>query len=445
MTKIKLLLLVASFSICACNKYLELKPDKTMVLPETEQDMQALLDNVNFMNAAESSLGEMAADNYYLTDNDWQSLDINDRELYIWGKDVFGTGWGSNYRTIMYANTVLETLEKNPSIDITARNRLRGSALFFRGNTLFQLAQLYMLPYDKQIAATAPGLPLKFTAAIDDPSVRSSMEKTYAQIEMDLREAAALLPKEKPLFPTRPGKAAAFAGLARLHLVMADFEQAERFADSSLMLHATLIDYNQVLNSETPFAPFNEETIFYSRFSGGGTLSQSYRKVDTTLYTMYADDDLRRTLFFREQDGHVYFKGNYDGQNTSALFNGITSAEMLLTKAECLARKGKSSEAWNVLSELLRYRYSNNNFNEVMPIGATNVLNFVLNERRKELLFRGIRWIDLRRLNKEEDLATVLTRNVLGKEYIMLPNSSRYVFLIPDDVIQQSGMEQNVR
>src|SRR5690606_13698384 len=132
----------------------------------------------------------------------------------------------------------------------------------------------------------------------------------------------------------------------------------------------------------------------------GGTLSQSYRKVDTTLYTMYADDDLRRTLFFREQDGHVYFKGNYDGQNTSALFNGITSAEMLLTKAECLARKGKSSEAWNVLSELLRYRYSNNNFNEVMPIGATNVLNFVLNERRKELLFRGIRWIDLRRLNK---------------------------------------------
>ncbi len=56
---------------------------------------------------------------------------------------------------------------------------------------------------------------------------------------------------------------------------------------------------------------------------------------------------------------------------------------------------------------------------------------------------RGLRWTDLRRLNREPRYAISLERTVLGQPYNLPPNHQHYTFPIPDDIISLSGMPQN--
>jgi hypothetical protein len=65
-------------------------------------------------------------------------------------------------------------------------------------------------------------------------------------------------------------------------------------------------------------------------------------------------------------------------------------------------------------------------------------------ERRRELLFRGLRFTDLLRLNKE-GYQIALLRNLNGQQYALPPNSPLYVLPIPPDEIALTGEEQNPR
>ncbi len=96
------------------------------------------------------------------------------------------------------------------------------------------------------------------------------------------------------------------------------------------------------------------------------------------------------------------------------------------------------------LNTLLIKRWAAGTF---IPVTADNVeeaLSIILAERRKELVFRGRRWLDIKRLNKEGK-NIVLMRNIHGKTYTILPNDLRYALAIPETVIQLSGMQQNPR
>tara|TARA_R110002033_G_scaffold36621_1_gene75228 strand:+ start:3737 stop:3916 length:180 start_codon:yes stop_codon:yes gene_type:complete len=59
-------------------------------------------------------------------------------------------------------------------------------------------------------------------------------------------------------------------------------------------------------------------------------------------------------------------------------------------------------------------------------------------------VWRGLRWQDIRRLNKE-GAGITLTRTLKGENYTLPPNDPRYIFPIPDDEIALSGIKQNVR
>lgn len=75
-----------------------------------------------------------------------------------------------------------------------------------------------------------------------------------------------------------------------------------------------------------------------------------------------------------------------------------------------------------------------------MPLTASDeeaALELILNERRKELPFRGLRWSDLRRLNKEGYNITLQRK--LDKNYILPPNDRRYVLPIPHTVLNLNG------
>ena len=72
------------------------------------------------------------------------------------------------------------------------------------------------------------------------------------------------------------------------------------------------------------------------------------------------------------------------------------------------------------------------------------VLETVLEERRKELVWRSIRWSDIKRLNRDGK-GIELVREIGDKKYTLSPNDLRYVLPIPDDEIAFSGLTQNKR
>jgi len=440
--------LLLILSLISCKKYLDKKPDKTLTVPSSIQDLQSLLDYSNKLNSGYTSFGEISADNYYVDSATWQSLAYDQRVAYKWENDLFNTSesndWSSPYATVYLCNLVLDELNKGSFSAGTTqqRNSIKGQALFFRSYAFYSLLQLFAKSYSTDSAEHDLGIALRLTSDFNTPSTRATLKQSYDQVINDTKLSAALL-DTIPLYKTRPSKIAAYALLARCYLSMSDYSSALAYADSALGLQPTLLDY-KTLNASAarPIPLFNAETIFHS-VSNATNLLNVYAKVDTTLYRSFQQQDLRRTVFFNiATDGTIAFKGSYDG--SARLFNGLATDELYLIRAECYARLGNTSAAMNQLNTMMSKRWSGT-FTPFNANSADDALRMILTERRKELVFRFTRWTDLKRLNKDPRFAITLKRKIGGNQYLLPPNDLRYQLPLPVAVIQQTGMPQNPR
>lgn len=444
-------IIIISIIICSCiscKKFLDKKADKSLVVPVSIQDAQALLDFYSQMNSFYPSMGGQSDDDFFILDTYWAGIATVNQNNYIWAKDNYNENeWGYMYQVVLQANLALETIAAViPSSNTLADyNRVKGGALFYRAYAFYQLAQHYSIPYDKGTAASALGIPLRLNTDINEPTKRASQEQTYTQIISDLTAAAAILPvSTTPV--SRPSKAAAFAALSRTYLAMEEYLQASLYADSCLQLNNNLLDYKLITGTATnPFPRFNAEVIFPSNEIAPGMLvGVNNWKVDSVLYKSYDANDLRKTLFYQSSVAGTFgFRGGYDG--TGTVFNGITTAEMYLIRAECKARLGDKDGAMTDLNTLLEKRWKAGSFIRITASSSEDALIKILNERRKELVQRGLRWMDLRRLNKDPRFAKTLTRKVNGQLYQLPPGDPRYTFYIPNKVIEMTGIEQNIR
>ncbi|ACU59756.1 RagB/SusD family nutrient uptake outer membrane protein [Chitinophaga pinensis] len=447
-----LMFIAFTLSLQGCTEKLDLKPDQSKVVPETLEDLQAMLDNTDAINNNIPAYTEAGADNYYLTDMRFNSLSSNGaRNAYIWGDEIFTAtdiilDWAGGYTRINYCNLVLESLDDlNFTPGKGAYNNIKGSALFLRAMSLYTMAEMFCKPYDSTRASSDLGLPLRTVSDILKIFPRASLKETYDRIFDDLNNAIALLP-EKSVYKTRPSKLAAYALLSRIYLGLGNYGKAKIYADSTLNIYSNLLDYNTVANvSSLPFDQFNADVLFSAALTTTSLLSATNSPIDTLLYEQFEDGDLRKSLFFRENTSGMHlFKGTYSG-NALLQFGGLALDEVILNRAECQARTGNVLAAMDDLNKLLRSRWLSGAYTDLTATDQTDALVKVLNERRKELIFRGRRWTDLRRLNKDVRFAKTIIRNINGKTYQLLPNGPRYVFPIPDDEIQLSGIEQNIR
>ncbi len=441
--------------VTACKKnWLDERSSKSLVVPTTLQDFQLLLDNALIMNTGYPTLGEIATDNYYVSTTVWQALPLIDRNAYIWAPDVFQgnspSDWSNPYRTVYYANTVLEGVEKiiPDASNQLLFNSVKGSALFFRAFSFYNIAEVFAKPYNSQTANTDLGIILRLSTDINVPSNRLTIQETYDQIISDLLEAKTLLPVNpmSPGYKTRPSKPAAFALLARVYLAMSNYDKALQYADSTLQLYNTLMNYAfepNYINTglANTIKIFNPEVIFHASMASYLITGPSRATVDSTLYQSYQTNDARRTVFFKPSGGRITYVGSYVGN--ALLFIGLAVDEMYLIRAECYVRKGSTTNAMTDLNTLLSKRWATG-FVPLTATDANDALIKILKERRKELVFR-LRWIDLRRLNKENSFAVSLTRNVNSQIYTLPPNDNRYVYPIPNSEILYSKVPQNPR
>lgn len=443
---------IFAFQTSGCTKYLDAKANKSYEVPHSLQDGQALIDyypNVNFKDAG---AGEVSADDYYLPDNTYTSLPSEFyKRMYVWERvQIFApeiNDWYNLYSKIYVANTVLTLLNDLPrnASNGSDWDNLKGQALFLRGRCFLQAVTIWSGSYNPATATSDLGIPLRLNINFNENSVRSSNQQSYDQILSDLKEAAGLLP-EFPLHPVRASRPAADGLIARTYLAMNQYDSAWRYSDLALQEAGTLVDFNNLDSAARyPFAGLqyqNPEIIFESRFSIPLPLISSFADIDTTLYDSYASGDLRKQMYFQANpDGSHQFKGSYEG--SLLLFSGVATDECLLMRAESSARMGQIGPAMNDLNSLMIKRWDNTRpFIPATATSQSDAVSQILSERRKELLMRGLRWIDLKRLN-ETGAGIVLTRKLNGQVFTLSPNSTGYALPIPEDIISISGMKQN--
>jgi len=430
----------------SCQKYLDAKPNQTLATPSTIDDLEGILNDYQFINAQYPSAEEVAADNYYLNTADFNSMSLQRQQMfYTWQKDDdIGGDYTAPYAAVEYANIILDALPKITGGDAQSKNMVMGNGLFLRGSYHYALAQLFTKPYMKATASSDLGIALRLTADITVKPVRSSVADTYNSILADLQKSVALLPAS-PELKYQASKPAAYGMLARVFLSMNDYVNAGLYADSALNLYGKLIDYNTVNTTATiPFLQFNDEVIYDARsFGPAQPLSLAKARVDTNLYASYAANDLRKVLYFKTSSTGVFFKPTYTGQNNGSLFTGIATDELYFIKAETQVRNGDISGGLSTLNALLLTRYESGTYVPYTISDGQQLLTLILQERRKELMLRGQRWTDLRRLNQDANYAITLYRNVNGTIFQLPPGGLRYVFEIDQNAVNISGLTQN--
>lgn len=446
-----LIVVCAVCTLASCKKFLDKEPKKSLVILRTLADLQGILDDYeNIINEPYSM--EMSADDYYLTTADFLALNGEEnRRVYTWEPSyLFGSGtateWYFSYQHIYRANTVLEVIDgiqRTPS-NASEWDNLKGQAYFLRARALLGIVNTWTSAYDPRSSSTELGVPIRLGTDFNVPSTRSTLEESYKQVIADLKEAIPLL-QQNPLHVFRSSKPAALGLLARAYLFMGQYDKCLEYADNYLKIKNTLIDYN-TLNPATnyPIQEFNSEVAYACAMPTPQALGVSRGKVDTMLFRTYQNGDLRKTIFFRDnKNGSYGFRGSYQG--SLYLFSGIATDEVFLMRAESHARLGNLDAATDDLNTLLKSRWSKSQ--AFIPVSIKNkneMLSMILLERRKELLFRGLRWPELKRLNR--DGANILvSRNVNNRIYTLKPNDLRYALPIPEGIIGLTGMQQNPR
>ncbi|MDR7130986.1 tetratricopeptide (TPR) repeat protein [Algoriphagus sp. 4150] len=443
-----LLVLAAVFGATACEDYLDEKPSKSQVIPTTLSELEGLLnDNALGMNK-DLNPGHMAVDDFELTPGAFMQLSQLERNSYLWEPDPFledvSSVWASYYRQIYNANLALEGLEKlkdGQSGNATI-GHLRGKCLFTKAQAYFFLLQAYSDPYDPLSSDEKLGVPIRNTTDINIGSVRPSLEESYREAEQLLIQSLEYLPERDESRKT-PSRWAAYALMSRLYLIMGSYENALESADKALSIGDELFNYNDLNPDDIyPFPEFGMENIYNVTLGVRAFWTSTGTAVAADLYASYDSTDLRKYLFFEESPEEVMiFKGSYTGNYEK--FSGYSVNELYLTKAECLARLGRFQAASETIDSLLRVRYAEGEYENVGEVLDTDLLGFILAERRKELVFRNIRWLDLRRLNNDEKFQKTLTRTIAGQSYSLEPESYKYVFPIPMDEIRLNGLIQN--
>lgn len=429
-----------------CKRFLELEPAKQTTIKTVDQ-MRGLLDNPNgaagngFYEENNSTVAFSSDDTEIPTDVFTANVSRlgGDRLLYYTFDvdQIIGLAgdalWTGEYRKIFVANTVLDNLDA--AIGSAADKALvKADAQFQRAYSHWVLANYYCLPYS-QANLSAPGLPLKKTSNMEEALTRASLGETYQFILSDLNEAMKVATEDvDPTKRWRVTKRTVEAMLSRYYLFTGDYDKALDFANKALTSTTVVLkDYNTI-NAGPPIAYANPtaslevaETynwtavqyipwpeLYYPRFAY--TANQFYMP-SASLRALYeGQNDLRYKWFMIENGGrrfsivtpetfrYVQFD---DGRR---IISGLSRAEMLLIKAEALARTNKPAEAMAAVNELRATRFTTPT--NLTATTADQAIANVLAERRREFPF-AMRWLDIRRFSVNNYAAddVTITRN----------------------------------
>ncbi len=445
--------------LTSCNKFLDIKP-KDKLIPTTETDFENMLNSGTMVNYGDY-FWDLLSDDAFLPEGDPGNLysvqQLYGRRIYTFNIQPYDQGandflWSEGYKRIFYCNTIINNILTSTEGADADKKSARAEALLARAMEHLQLVNVYAQHYDSATAASEPGVPLALVADINAKFKRNTVKEVYDQVISDLNEAVPDLPLKHKYTKFRACKAGAYAALARTYLFMGDYTDAQKNADLALSLQSELADMNQyqviipgpfpnvpgapVGWTNIPDAQLNTETIVARHFLRPFGLGMSVC-ASPELTALFTPDDARWNLYYadgwppappynymKRYGVRIFLRGDYYS-------NYLNVPEMYLTRAECYARAGNLTAALDDVNTLRKNRIAPATYKAFTPADFNNdgekVLRFVLDERRRELAFTGMRIIDLKRLNKEPRFQKTYTHVAEGTTYTLAPGSNNYL------------------
>lgn len=448
--RIQIVILFIATLLVSCDSLVDVKP-KGFMIPETAADLRMMMDNVsgNYTMPRPVTIGydliKFTGDQVEYRDS--ESLEANAEDVYAYYMRDKRLIEEHNYGDIIYlyqlvalSNVVLDILPTTSDLSEKERNQIKGEALVHRAYAFLIMVNIHAQHYDINTASSDLGIPMPLNHDINmEIPERSTVKEVYDLIVEDLSEAINLTGELSDIRAI-PSKASAHALLARTYLYMGDFDKAQTHAsqalESSDFLY-NLEDYIAVDGSlNVPSRDFASKESFLHKevsweFKGSGK-----RFVSDDFWTMYETGDLR-AKYYQEEDGAYHYV------NFPETFSGILISEMLLIRAECNARKGNLALALQDINKIRAHRFTAADYTELASSDKEEVMNWVLRERKIELAWVGLRWFDMKRLNKEVEYQTTLTRTYKGKTIVFEPNSDLWVFPFPGNMLGNGVVVQN--
>lgn len=451
-----------------CKKMLDIKPVNSM-MPVTIADYESVLLG-GYPKQDFYFKTELMTDNAFVNLQTINSVERSNEPWYVWAASHQMDGvaddpyWGQLYRSIYYANTVLDEFSKRSpsSADKVLFETVMGEAYALRAFSYFYLVNLYADVYAPETLADH-GVPMPLSA-LDvhqhtQNNVREPIEKVWGQIRKDIDQASLLLmgKPEKSKFRFNYNSLQLFN--ARVKLFMGDNEGA--IAASTIVMNTKAL-FNM---NETQAHIDGEKQESYAFTSNYGMIDSDYKNEVLFFMAGRANNnifyhsmnpckpavelldlcrrngvpDYRRYIFdsFADlntadgvQTGPTIYN-MFAKQENGSYHIGLKLSEAYVTRAEAYARLGRKEPAIADLNNLLMNRIKKGAF---VPLtladfaSQEDLLKRIYEERRVETAFEGgLRWFDLRRLGKPT--LTHVYKN--GQVYTLKEKDPRYILQIP--------------
>ncbi len=457
MNKIKYIVLALSIvGLSSCGDFMDTTP-KGMVIPKTVEDFAGLTRDILATYSADP-LTEYSCDNFMMPEEYISSYISNSNgKAYFWQKDFFrededDKSWNTLYNNIYRMNVVIDNIMEATDGTQDDKNRIITEAKVNRAYNHWMLVNMYAKAYDANTASSDLGIPLAVEANLEAKYSRATIQEVMNQILLDLEGAENYLP-EKGVNNFVPTKASAYAMRARVYFYMCEYDKAAAEAEKALSFNSKMQDMREwsFMFEPIPWVGVNgmpqrgyeaPDVLFYRECNFAGAM-QRVMAVNPYFSATFDLNDLRYKFYYTTVQSSG--SGNYEDGTARCmqeLTYSIRVPEMMLIKAEALARKGEM-EALDIVNDLRKYRFLNES---KLTASKDDLLKVVLEERRRELHMSGLRWFDMKRLAKEGLYTKTLKRSTSTTEYTLEPNSNLYVFPIPGKVmVYNSNIVPNPR
>ena len=506
--KYNILTILAALSFTACSDFLEPDSESEFVPEDATSLNELLLGEAyqrNDMEGFNIFLGllddDIEAAPYQVPNDGF------DGNLFLasfsWQPDMFkmmeeaGAGhinvYESYYEVILGANAVLDYI---PNVKDTEENinKVKAQALALRGFYYLNLVNIFGQPYSYNPEAL--GVPLKLNSGIEESEdylKRKTVAEVYEQILSDLHTAEEIylsLPQGEQWSDNyRTSLPMVQLTLSRTYLYMENWEKAAHYAKlvmenpnfkledlNSIPLNGkndagetvrTYMVYPTYSSSETIWPYGNVLDMFEWTYEGAnstnsttGNKMHAYFQASEELLNTYVDYDLRLSRYIvrapKGSSGELmpmaFGKVNvgtsyYLPQNAVGIFGRcMRLSEAYLNYAEAKAMIGGEgqAEATSALNTLRSKRFDPEDYEDEEFATQEELIDFVRDERRRELCFEGHRWFDLRRWGMPSFTHKWHDNADNTSTFRIEENDLLYTIPIPEEALQMnSSLVQN--
>lgn len=417
-----------------------------------------------------SIFGDYASDIVY---NDF-SMGTHFDDIYLYSytdtEGSFSSVWSYDYKVIDLAARVIEACENLKSdateLEFEEYQMYEAEARCLRAYASLMLVNIFghQVMVNGQSYANEPGI-----VVVDNPIPayqtvsRNTVGETYEQIINDLTTAIRLFQtagSQNNLYYF--SQKSAYGLLARANLYLENWSEAADAATKALNLSGiTKLTYDaQEYKALYNGGKSNNESMFCLAISttdnnGSNSAGQFFTgygySLSPYLMSLYAPTDCRLSIFgFANNESWWGNKnafnggkfGYFSGTNPNYATNYLVNApEMFLIQAESYARQNMLSQAQNAL---LTVAMRNNAIKDTsdLPQTVNGVIEFLYEERARELFQEGLRLWDLRRWNINANLSAYDAPNI--KYDYNNQHVGDLVFPIPSNEVNAGfGVTQN--